>query len=70
MWRVNRKLIMPTFNPRVLERFVDVFSAQAQTMVQKLAKEVDRGPFDIYRYVNLCSLDIICGEQLSVCSTS
>jgi hypothetical protein len=52
---------MPTFNPRNLERFVEVFSAQAQIMVHKLAMEVDRGVFDVFRYVNLCSLDTICG---------
>lgn len=56
---------MPTFNPRNLERFVDVFSAQTQIMVHKLAKEVGRGAFDVFRYVNLCSLDTICGEELS-----
>jgi hypothetical protein len=57
---------MPTFNPRSLEQFVDVFSAKAQIMVHKLAKEVDRGAFDVFCYVNLCSLDTICGEKLSV----
>jgi cytochrome P450 len=67
---VNRKLIRPTFNPRNLEWFVDVFSAQAQIMVQKLAKEVDKGAFNVFRYVNLCSLDTICGEKFSVCESS
>jgi cytochrome P450 len=55
---------MPTFNPRILEGFVEVFSAQAHILVQKLAKEVDKGEFDIFHYVNLCSLDTICGEKL------
>jgi cytochrome P450 len=62
-WRVNRKLILPTFNPRILEGFVDVFSAQAQILVRKLAGEEGKGAFDIFHYVNLCSLDIICGEK-------
>ncbi|XP_021940758.1 cytochrome P450 4C1-like isoform X1 [Zootermopsis nevadensis] len=65
-WRVNRRLIMPTFNPRNLERFVDVFSAQTQIMVHKLAKEVGRGAFDVFRYVNLCSLDTICETAMGL----
>jgi cytochrome P450 len=61
-WRVNRKLILPSFNPRILEGFVDVFNAQAQILIRKLAEEVGKGAFDVFHYVNLCSLDIICGE--------
>jgi Cytochrome P450 len=65
-WRVNRKLIMPTFNPRILEGFVDVFIAQTHIIVQKLTKEFERSIFDVFHYFNLCSLDTICGEKLYV----
>ncbi|PNF39482.1 Cytochrome P450 4C1 [Cryptotermes secundus] len=65
-WRINRKHILPTFSPRILQDFVDVFSAQAQILVRKLAEEVGKGAFDVSHYVNLCSLDIICETAMGL----
>lgn len=53
---------MPTFNQRILDSFVEVFSQQSEVMVQRMRVEVDGDEFDIFNYVSLCTLDIICGE--------
>lgn len=63
-WRIHRKLIMPTFNSRILESFVEVFAKQSEVMTRQMRKELDAGEFDIFHYISLCTLDIICGERI------
>ncbi|KAJ8672685.1 hypothetical protein QAD02_003945 [Eretmocerus hayati] len=65
-WRIHRKLIMPTFNPRILESFVEVFSRQSQIMVKEMEIELGGDEFDIFHYVSLCTLDIICETAMGV----
>nr|ARN17935.1 cytochrome P450-12 [Cephus cinctus] len=65
-WRVHRKLILPTFNQKILESFVEVFSAQSQIMVKNMEVEVDGEEFDIFNYISLCTLDIICETAMGV----
>ncbi|XP_058806266.1 cytochrome P450 4C1-like [Phymastichus coffea] len=69
-WRIHRKLIMPTFNPRILESFVEVFSVQSEIMVREMEVEVNGGEFDIFHYVSLCTLDIICETAMGVSSNA
>ncbi|CAB0045304.1 unnamed protein product [Trichogramma brassicae] len=68
-WRLHRKLIMPTFNPRILEGFVEIFAKQANVLVKELRVELDAGEFDIFQYVSLCTLDIICETAMGVPSS-
>ncbi|OXU24905.1 hypothetical protein TSAR_006903 [Trichomalopsis sarcophagae] len=65
-WRIHRKLIMPTFNPRILESFVEVFSVQSEVMIKEMEVELNGGEFDIFHYVSLCTLDIICETAMGV----
>ncbi|XP_014204067.1 cytochrome P450 4C1-like [Copidosoma floridanum] len=67
-WRVHRKLIMPTFNQRILESFVEVFSAQSGIMVKEMEAELNGGEFEVFNYVTLCTLDIICETAMGVSS--
>ncbi|KAF2895541.1 hypothetical protein ILUMI_10635 [Ignelater luminosus] len=59
-WKRQRKLITPTFHFQILEQFIGVFDSQSDILVKKLNKEVDQKAFDIYPYITLCALDIIC----------
>lgn len=43
---------------------MDIFNEQSAILVKKLAKELDRDSFNIFPYVTLCTLDIVCGECL------
>ncbi|KAK2494093.1 hypothetical protein MC885_005001 [Smutsia gigantea] len=59
-WRSRRKMLTPTFHFTILEDFLDVMNEQANILVNKLEKHVDRGAFNCFFYVTLCALDIIC----------
>ncbi|RZB41289.1 cytochrome P450 4c3-like [Asbolus verrucosus] len=42
------------------EQFIDIFESGGNKLVQKLEKTVDQKSVDVYPYVTLCTLDIIC----------
>ncbi|XP_012281037.1 cytochrome P450 4C1 [Orussus abietinus] len=65
-WRIHRKLIMPTFNQKILESFVDIFANQSMIMVREMEVEVDGKEFGIFKYVSLCTLDIICETAMGI----
>lgn len=48
-----------------MEDFIDVFQEQSDVLVSKLSKEVDKEDgFNLFSYVTLATLDIICGMFL------
>ncbi|XP_019865391.1 cytochrome P450 4d2 [Aethina tumida] len=62
-WRSRRKMITPTFHFQVLEKFMDVFNAQSNTLLSNLEKEVETNNnkrIEMHYFVNMCTLDIIC----------
>ncbi|CAG9763236.1 unnamed protein product [Ceutorhynchus assimilis] len=62
-WKQRRKMITPTFHFKVLEDFMQIFNRQINVMLDKLLEEVQTSPrqtIDIFRFINLMSLDIIC----------
>ena len=58
-------MLTPTFHFRILHDFLDVFNQQAHTLVAKLQRHVDQGPFNVFQDIALCALDIICGKDSS-----
>jgi cytochrome P450 len=59
-------MITPTFHFKILEGYLEVFSEKSEILVRTLQKEVGSQSFDIYPYINRCTLDIICGEVFLV----
>ncbi|KFP18953.1 cytochrome P450 4V2 [Egretta garzetta] len=59
-WRSRRKMITPTFHFTILTDFLEVMNEQGIILLEKLEKHVDKEPFDVFLYVTLCALDIIC----------
>ncbi|KAL8207354.1 UNVERIFIED_CONTAM: hypothetical protein K2H54_055044 [Gekko kuhli] len=59
-WRIRRKMLTPTFHFTILTDFLEVMNEQANVLVEKLEKHVDKEPFDCFLYITLCTLDIIC----------
>lgn len=56
------QILTPTFHFKILEDFIDVFQEQSAVLVSKLSQEVGREEgFNLFKYVTLCTLDIICG---------
>lgn len=67
-WHSRRKILTPAFHFKILDDFIDVFTEQSQVLVGKMQKESGKAAFNIFPYVTLCTLDIVCGKlhQLSV----
>ncbi|GFG29131.1 hypothetical protein Cfor_03845, partial [Coptotermes formosanus] len=59
-WQLHRKMITPSFHFKILENFLKVFSEKSEVLVRTLQKKIGSQSFDIYPYINRCSLDIIC----------
>ncbi|XP_063612530.1 cytochrome P450 4c3-like [Penaeus indicus] len=59
-WHSRRKLLTPAFHFKILEDFVEVFNQQSSCMVQRLQKKADGKTFDVFPYITLCALDVIC----------
>uniref|UniRef100_UPI003AAE9A0B cytochrome P450 4V8 n=1 Tax=Centroberyx gerrardi TaxID=166262 RepID=UPI003AAE9A0B len=59
-WRQRRKMLTPTFHFSILTEFLEVMNEQAEVLVEKLEKEVGKGPFNCSNHITLCALDIIC----------
>ncbi|CAO1443801.1 unnamed protein product [Diamesa hyperborea] len=59
-WHSRRKILTPAFHFKILEDFMDIFNEQSAIMVKKMAKEVNKDSFNIFPYVTLCTLDIVC----------
>ncbi|KAM3624625.1 uncharacterized protein V6R79_025721 [Siganus canaliculatus] len=73
-WRQRRKMLTPTFHFSILTDFLEVMNEQAEILVEKLEKQVGKGPFNCFSYVTLCALDVICetamGEKVYAQSNS
>jgi cytochrome P450 family 4 len=62
-WKKHRRILTPAFHFQILEQFVDVFESAGNRLVKKLRNEIGKNSVDIYPYVTLCTLDIICGKK-------
>jgi hypothetical protein len=58
-------MLTPSFHFKILEDFLEVFSANSEILVKKLQQEVGRDYFDVHPYITNCALDIICGQLWS-----
>ncbi|XP_069363041.1 cytochrome P450 4V2-like [Maniola hyperantus] len=60
IWKKNRSLLDSAFNQAVIEGFLDVFNAQARRLVEELATEAGKGPFDHLAYIRKNALETTC----------
>ncbi|KAF5277795.1 hypothetical protein FQR65_LT03775 [Abscondita terminalis] len=63
-WKKHRKLLTPAFHFQILERFIDVFDSQSNILIKKLEK-VKGEEVDIYPYITLHALDVICEATMN-----
>lgn len=59
-WFNKRKILTPAFHFKILEQFVEVFDKQSTVLVNRLRSEATGKLVNIYPYVTLAALDIIC----------
>lgn len=58
---LSSQILTPAFHFKILEDFMDIFNEQSAILVRKLASELNKDSFNIFPYVTLCTLDIVCG---------
>jgi cytochrome P450 len=63
-WKRHRRIIVPAFHVKILDKFLHKFNANSAILLDRLAKHAGGPGFDIFPYMNLVTLDIICGKQL------
>ncbi|CAH0548829.1 unnamed protein product [Brassicogethes aeneus] len=64
-WRKHRKLIRPTFNQRILDQFVEIFSEQCGVLMKCLGKEVGK-EVDLFHYLTKLTLDVLCETAMGI----
>lgn len=61
------QILTPAFHFKILEDFIEVFQEQSSILVSKLAADVNKkSGLNLFKYVTLCTLDIICGKKMSM----
>lgn len=53
----------PSFNLKILQSFVPIFNEKTKNMLEKLDKEVGNTNFDILPFMNVLTLDMVCGNE-------
>lgn len=64
-WFQRRKLITGAFHFQILRQFIDSFQTQSRLMVTCLENErhmEEDKAIDLYKFISLCTLDVICGK--------
>ena len=63
LWKVHRKLLNPSFSPKILQSFLPIFNEKAITLTHLLETEVSaKSVFDVYPYLNATALDMVCSK--------
>uniref|UniRef100_T1J572 Cytochrome P450 n=1 Tax=Strigamia maritima TaxID=126957 RepID=T1J572_STRMM len=65
-WQTRRKLLTPSFHFRILDGFIPVFNEQYDVLIEILNQNVKKSSIDIYSFITLCTLDIICESVMGV----
>lgn len=72
-WHKRRKIITPAFHFKTLDNFIEIFERDSRIFLTNLDREYrmqeDRG-FNIYEWINLCTLDTICGKIFDLLKSS
>ncbi|XP_017776452.1 PREDICTED: cytochrome P450 4C1-like [Nicrophorus vespilloides] len=64
-WKVHRKLITPTFHPRILDSFVNVFVEQSNVLVEILQGKVHE-MFNIGEHLTAATLEMVTQTAMGV----
>ncbi|KAJ8950659.1 hypothetical protein NQ314_007806, partial [Rhamnusium bicolor] len=59
-------MITPAFHLSILEQYIDCFEVNGRILIEQLEKELDKDSVDIYPYISLYTLDVICETAMGV----
>lgn len=65
-WHLKRKLLTPAFHFKILSTFKEPMEECCEILVDRLNEVADGQPINIYKYVTLFALDVICGKQIPI----
>uniref|UniRef100_A0A182JLK8 Uncharacterized protein n=1 Tax=Anopheles atroparvus TaxID=41427 RepID=A0A182JLK8_ANOAO len=64
-WRVHRKTLNPTFNTRILNSFIPIFTDCAAKMIATMrSHSFDEKPINVLEFTSPCTLEMICRTSL------
>lgn len=64
LWKSHRRLLLPVFNNRMIEEYIEIFGKQGDILVKCLQDKVGKKQFNVYEYVTSCMLDIVFGKNI------
>lgn len=65
-WHKQRKLLTPAFHFRNLSEFKPQIDDTCKILITRLMELADGREFDIYPFITLCTLDVICETAMGV----
>ncbi|XP_059619150.1 probable cytochrome P450 4s3 [Phlebotomus argentipes] len=65
-WQKNRKLLTPAFHFNILKQFQVVMDDCSDILIKKLSKVATDKPVDIYPFITLYALDVICETAMGI----
>lgn len=63
-WQHRRRLLTPAFHFRILDDFAPMINEQSEILVRNLEPFAGKKDCDIFKFITLCSLDIICATAM------
>lgn len=64
VWKTHRKLLSQTMRYSIINSYYPIFNENMKLLTNRLAEKVDQGPFNIYDYLEVCTLDMITGNYI------
>lgn len=61
-WKQRRRILTPSYHFQILEQFVPIFDKVSNLLIEEFKKEPQKSAVDVYPYVTLSTLDVICGN--------
>ncbi|KOB72591.1 Uncharacterized protein OBRU01_12024 [Operophtera brumata] len=70
LWKTHRKVLLPVFHNKIVEKYLGVIADQSDVLLERLREQTDKAEFDVLRYVTACTLDIVfetaMGERMDI----
>uniref|UniRef100_T1PFX1 Cytochrome P450 n=1 Tax=Musca domestica TaxID=7370 RepID=T1PFX1_MUSDO len=65
-WHTRRKFLTPAFHFRILSEFKEPMEENCRILMRRLDEKIEDGEFDIYPYITLFALDVICETAMGI----
>ncbi|XP_055911116.1 probable cytochrome P450 4s3 [Eupeodes corollae] len=66
LWHSRRKMLTPAFHFKMLAEFKQPMEDNCNILIEKLKEKANGEAFDIYPYITLLALDIICETAMGI----